>query len=196
MNAQLLFLRSNFLTIMRKTYLFVASMALFSAFTFSSCEKIKEKAFESFSAKGADIQFTIPVVASTNEATLGSAQISLNVDSTIKASTGGLFGINILKQVNPEEVTLTLLNSDASNNLANFESLKVKVSANGGSAVEIASINNPDTQRSSVVIPVDNTKQLINFLKTAPVQYEIVGKARRTTNKQLQAQLVVKLKFK
>jgi hypothetical protein len=182
---------------MRKSYLFLFLMCALSVFSFSSCEKIKEKIFESFTAKGADFQFTIPVVSSTTEATVGSQNVNLNVDSTIKAATNGFFGLDILKAVNAEEVTLNLLNPDESNNLANFESLKVKISANNGSnSVIVASLSNPDTYSTSVKLNVDDTKQLIDFLKTAPVRYEIVGKARRVTTKALNAQLVVKLKFK
>jgi hypothetical protein len=182
---------------MRKTYLFLALMCAVSVFSFTSCEKIKEKLFESFTAKGADFQFTIPVISSTTEATVGNANVSLNVDSTIKAATSGLFDLDILKAVNAEEVTLNLLNADQSNNLANFESLKVKISAaNGSNSVIIASLSNPDTYATSVKLNADASKQLIDFLKTAPVRYEIVGKARRATTKALNAQLVVKLKFK
>jgi hypothetical protein len=172
-------------------------MCVFSVFSFTSCEKIKEKLFESFTANGADFQFDIPVISSTNEITIGNKNVNLNVDSTIKAATGGLFGLGILKAVNAEEVTLNLLNADQNNNLANFESLKVKISANNGSnTVIIASMSNPDTYASSVKLNADNSKQLIDFLKTAPVKYEIIGKARRVTTKPLSAQLVVKLKFK
>ncbi|MBD0333322.1 MAG: hypothetical protein ICV66_11770 [Chitinophagaceae bacterium] len=181
----------------KKTYLLLTLMCVVSAVAFSSCEKIKEKIFESFTAKGADFQFTIPVIPSTTEAAIGSSNINLNVDSTIKSATNGLFDLDILKAVNAEEVTLSLQNPDQDNNLANFESLKVKVSSNNGSnSVIIASMTNPDTYSESVKLNADNSKQLIDYLKTAPVKYEIIGKARRVTTKPLSAQLVVKLKFK
>jgi hypothetical protein len=175
-------------------------MSVVCALAFSSCEKIKEKIFESFTAKGADVQFTIPVVASTaNETTIATTNVNFNVDSTIKASTGGVFSVDILKQVNPEEITLNLLNPgpDQANNLANFESLKVRISTqSGNNPIVIASMSNPDAFATSVNLTVDNSKQLLDLLKSSAVRYEVLGKARRATTKQLNAQLVVKLKFK
>lgn len=172
-------------------------MSAITVLTFSSCEKIKEKLFESFTAEGANIQFSIPIVTTTNEINIGSSSVQLNVDSTIKAATGGVFGIDILKEVNPEEVTLKLLNADELNNLANFESFKVQVSASGNSnPIVIASMANPNTYAESVKLTVDNTKQLLGLLKASSAYYEVKGKARRPTIKQLNAQLIVKLKFK
>jgi hypothetical protein len=173
-------------------------LSIVCAFTFSSCEKIKEKVFESFTATGADFKFTIPVITSTStETAIGTTNLNFNLDSTIKAATGGIFGVDILKQVNPEEITLTLLNPDQANNLANFESLNVKISAQGsGNPTFIASMANPDTYAETVNLTVDKSKQLLNFLKSSSITYEVTGKARRATTKQLNAQLVVKLKFK
>jgi hypothetical protein len=182
---------------MRKTYLFLTLMSVVVTIAFSSCEKIKEKLFEAFTAKGADVQFTIPVIATTNEVTIGTSSVNFNVDSTIKANTGGAFGVGILDQVNPEEVTLSLLNADQLNNLANFESFKVQVTtSNNSNPIVIASMSNPDTFGTTVNLTVDNTKQLLDLLKASSVRYDVIGKARRITTKQLNAQLVVKLKFK
>jgi hypothetical protein len=55
---------------------------------------------------------------------------------------------------------------------------------------------NPDTYAETVNLTVDKSKQLLNFLKSSSITYEVTGKARRATTKQLNAQLVVKLKFK
>jgi hypothetical protein len=182
---------------MSKTYMFLTALSVVSAVAFSSCEKIKEKLFESFTAKGADVQFTIPVIATTNEATIGTSNVNFNVDSTIKANTGGVFGVDILKQVNPEEVTLSLLDPNQLNNLANFESLKVQVSTSSNSnPIVIASMANPDTYAATVNLTVDNSKQLIDVLKSSSVRYEVIGKARRITTQPIRAQLIVKLKFK
>lgn len=177
--------------------MFLSLLSVVATIAFSSCEKIKEKIFESFTAKGADFQFTIPIIATTNEVTVGTSTVNLNVDSTIKANTGGLFGISILKQVNPEEITLSLLNPDQLNNLANFESIRVQVTTSSNSnPIVIASMANPDTYATTVNLTVDNSKQLLDLLKASSVRYEVIGKARRITTKLLDAQLIVKLKFK
>ena len=110
---------------------------------------------------------------------------------------GGVFGVDILKQVNPEEITLSLLNADELNNLANFENLKVQVTtSNNSEPIVIASMANPNTYSESVNLTVDKTKQLLDLLKASSVHYQAIGKARRPTLKQLNAQLVVKLNFK
>jgi hypothetical protein len=84
--------------LMRKMYLFLTFLSIVCAFTFSSCEKIKEKVFESFTATGADFKFTIPVITSTStETAIGTTNLNFNLDSTIKAATGGIFGVDILK---------------------------------------------------------------------------------------------------
>ncbi len=183
---------------MRKVFLSLTFLSIVCAFTFSSCEKVKEAVFESFTATGADFKFTIPVITSTStETAIGTYSINFNLDSAIKAATGGVFGVGVVKQVNPEEITLTLLNPDPLNNLANFESLNVKISAQGsGNPTFIASLANPDTYATTVSLTVDKSKQLLNFLKASSITYEATGKARRVTTKQLNAQLVVKLKFK
>jgi hypothetical protein len=182
---------------MRKIDLFLTFMCFVSVIAFSSCEKVKEKLFDAFTAKGADVQFTIPIIATTNEVSIGSSNVNFNIDSTIKANTGGVFGVDILDQVNPEEVTLSLLNPDELNNLANFESFKVQVTtSNNSNPIVIASLANPNTYATTVNLTVDNTKQLLDLLKASSVRYEVFGKARRITTKPLNAQLVVKLKFK
>lgn len=176
--------------------MFLTALSVVSAITFSSCEKIKEKLFESFTAKGADIQFTIPVVTTT-ETTIGTSNVNFNIDSIIKANTGGVFGVDVLKQVNPEEVTLNLLDPTDANNLANFENLKVQVTtSSNGSPIVIASMANPDTYASTVNLTVDNSKQLIDILKSSSVRYDVIGKARRVTTQPIKAQLIVKLRFK
>ncbi|MCU7550543.1 hypothetical protein OCK74_15600 [Chitinophagaceae bacterium LB-8] len=182
---------------MRKTYMFLALVSVVSAIAFSSCEKIKEKIFDSFSANGADYEFTIPIIANTNEATLSTTTVNFNVDSAIKANTKGFFGVGILKQINPEEVTLNLLNANDLNNLANFESFKVQVTTPSNSTpTVIASMTNPDTYAATTKLTVDNSKDLLDLLKASSITYKVIGKARRITTQPLKAQLIVKLKFK
>ena len=173
------------------------SVAAAVVLSLSACNKIKDKVFQAFTAEGAKVQLSIDEASTTEESKLAEVQVNFNVDSTIKAHTSR-FGIEDIKSIKAEEVSFMLTEGDAENNLNNFESLKVKYSAGSNSPVEIASITLPDsgTPRMEVALTPDQSKQLIDYFRYSPQgRYEVYGRARRTTNRQLPGVLTVKFKL-
>lgn len=159
----------------------------------SSCEKAKDKLFPSFETNAGTLLVNVPVVASTaNEVALGNTTVSFNLDSTIKAYTNGSFSISNANSVKIKDITLTVLNGDQENNISNFESAKVTIASNANSSpAVIASANLMDINQPAVIN--GNGTELKGYLQGGQITYNVSGKARRATTKELQASISVVL---
>ncbi len=181
---------------------FAISALLTTTIIFSSCDKLKDKLFEAFLTQAADVSLTIPVVNSTTqEGKVETLSFYINVDSIIKANTGGLFSLNSVSTVEIETADMTINNADAANNFANFEY-----------GILLFNTWNPQTQDWNRVLGVarDDIKDSfaanmsLNLVQDVNLKDHMIGtkavyfytyKARRITNKALNCTLRVKFKI-
>lgn len=188
---------------MKVRKLFYAISALLTTtIIFSSCDKLKDKLFEAFVTQAADVSLTIPVVSSTaQEGKVETLSFYINVDSIIKANTGGLFSLNSVSTVEIETVDMTINNADANNNFANFEYGILLFNTWNPSTQDwnrvlgVARDDIKDTYAGNMSLTLVQQVNLKDHLKGTKAVYYYTYKARRTTSKQLNCTLRVKLKI-
>lgn len=163
-------------------------------FTTSSCDKLKDALFQAFYTQGVSQTFDIPIINTTNtETTFGTLVDKFNIDSIIKAETNDAFSLNDIKKITITEAKVTLLNADVDNNFANFESGMLTFSTNSNpTPLTVATGPNPDVYSETFMLPPIPDTNLKSYLAGSELTYVISGKARRVTNKVLNARLDVK----
>ena len=184
------------LYIMRKIFIPVIVFLLFLTGLFA-CKKIIAAVFSGTDVNVPAAQFTIPIliVVSTNEQSFGSYSQRINLDSTIKANTGGVFGINVVSSIKVKQVNLVVGNPDPVNNLSNFETVRVTLTSDTqNNPVELFAFNFPDTNSSSFDFTATNSPELLPYLRGSMISYHIYGKNRRTTSKPITLQVTVTLR--
>jgi hypothetical protein len=160
----------------------------------SGCKEIKEKLLPSFTVNIPAIQLTIPALPfkQDKEVPVGALKAHINMDSTIKANTGGTFGAGAVTSVKIKKIVFLLQNADADNNLSNFESGRMRIySDNDTSATDIASIIFPQVYTDSLTVTPTNNPDISNYLRGSELSYNIFWKNRRVTSKKLN--LVIKV---
>jgi hypothetical protein len=186
---------------MKARKLFYAISALVTTtIIFSSCDKLKDKLFEAFLTQAADVNFTIPVVSSTTqEGKIETLPIYMNVDSIIRANTGGLFNINSVNTVEIQTADLTINNPDAANNFANFEygillfnTYNPKIQ-DWNRVLGVARDDIKDTYAATMSLNLVPDINLKDHLIGTKAVYFYSFKARRVTTKPLNCTLRVKL---
>lgn len=161
-----------------------------------SCNKIIEAVFPGLDLKVPEFQVIVRAIISVSpyDVALGSFSYQLNLDSIIKANTGGVFGINAVGSIKIKQVSINLSNADPLNNLSNFESVRMTIqSSSNNTATELFTANFPDTYSSSITITPNNSPDLLSYLKGSEVTYNVYGKMRRITSKPLNMTIAVLL---
>ena len=94
---------------------------------FYSCKKLVAAVFGGTDVNAPEVQVTIPTVfiVPPNEMSLGTYSFHFNLDSIVRANTGGIFGANVVNSIKVKQVVVNITNADQVNNLANFESARV-----------------------------------------------------------------------
>lgn len=181
---------------MRKTILALSLLGGFCAAGLTSCNKIKDSLFPAFTVQLDEVTTTIPILLEGVESSTSST-VSFNLDSTIKANTSNVFGVDDLSSVKVKDLTVSLNNSDALNDLSNFESASIGFSSNTVSTPAIvANTTIPDKPAATINIPASGGPELKEYLKGNQLTYTVTTLARRTTTKPLQAAVSVTLSVK
>lgn len=171
-----------------KRVLLCILMMIVVVFAVSSCQKATEALKPSFDVTLPDFNVVIPAVPFVvpGEFEFPPLAASFNLDSLVKANTGGAFGASSVTSVKVKKVTLTATNADQNNNLSNFESARFALSSNTNSTpVDIASFTFPETYTTSVTTESANSPELLPYLQGTQLTYHTYGKGRRTTSKEL-----------
>ena len=180
---------------MKKLTLFALLAIVATVATLQSCSKIASLLQYDVPVQSGTITISIPPSADTVGSTAGTAMNTLNVDSIIKANTGNALGVNNITSVKLTSVTLTLLNSSAANNFANFKSCYGSVSSNSNTTPYTVNVaNNPDVTSSSLSLPVDSTAELKSYLTGTTYTYGLGGVLRRATTDTLTCTIVFQFK--
>lgn len=177
-----------------KTFTIAGLLTAGLAFTTTGCEAVKDALFQAFSARGIEETFTIPVISDTTlKVDFGTLKDEFNIDSIIKAETGGQFSLADIKKITVEEAKLTLLDADADNNFANFQEGWLTFNTNSNpTPVEIATGLNPDVYSEVWFLPPLTGVNLKDYMSGTELNYVVAGKARRATTKPLTCKLSVK----
>jgi hypothetical protein len=168
---------------------------------FYSCREgikneIKKKLLPSFNVNIPDIQLSVPPIAfvSGKEIPVGALKTPINLDSTIRANTAGTLGSAAITSVTVKRIEIKLKNASKANNLANFESARMRIySNNDTAAADIAIINFPDGYSDSLAITPANRPEISNYLKGSQLGYNLFWKNRRATTKFLKLVVTVTL---
>ncbi len=176
---------------------FILALAVF--INLSSCKKIIGQIFPGLDVNVPEIQLTLPAIpiVPPNEMSLGAYAVRFNLDSIIKANTNNIFDIGVVSSVKVKDITVSLSNADNLNNLSNFEFARVTLSSNTRTnPVNVATLNFPDSNLSSITIPQTDSPELLDHLKGTEITYNLFGKLRRRTIKPLNMVVLVTVRVK
>lgn len=167
---------------------------IFAGCTGNQVKEIKEKLLPSFSVNIPDIHLTVPPLPKVleEEIPVGALKTPINMDSTIKAYTAGTFGANSVHSVKVRKLVVKLSNSDSANNLANFESARMRI-YNDTASTDIAVINFPESFSDSITVVPEESPDISNYLRGTSLNYNLYWKNRKITKKFLKLVVQVTL---
>lgn len=177
---------------MKKSIFFVAAIAFVAALP--SCEKAAALLFKPFESP-LNFSFTLTPSAAGETKTLGTTTVNYNLDAEIKAATQNQFGAGVVKEMYINQIAIALSNSNAANNLSNFESISLAVSSNGGTPIVLGPFAVPATATSSHTITVANSPNIRSYFNGQNVTFEIIAKTKTATTIPLQATVSATIKF-
>jgi hypothetical protein len=180
---------------MKRLFVFLLAGAII--FYTSSCKKIIAAVYGGSDITVPELQIILPQVyfVQPNELWLGSYAFTLNLDSIVKANTGGAFGANSVNSVKIKQVTIKIINPDAFDNLANIDSARVTLqSSSNTTPIDLFHIGFDSTYADTYVYTTTNSPELLPYLKGNILTYSIYGKLRSATNKPLGLVLDVTLR--
>lgn len=159
--------------------------------------EVKKSVFNGLVITAIDQSFEIPEIPVAGpEATISNIAIPFNMDSVIRANTGGSFGLSDVGIVNMDDVTMYMQNPDTPVNMANFETVRLSLTTNTLTQpvlVEYRPV--PDVYAASLVFPIDKTKDLRPYASGSTLFVALSSKLRRPTNRTLYMRLIIKLKL-
>ncbi len=104
------------------------------------------------------------------------------MDSTIKANTAGTFGANSVHFVRVKKMVIKLSNADEANNLANFESARMRI-YNDTATTDIAVIKFPESFSDSITVVPAASPDISDYLRGTTLNYNLYWKNRKITRK-------------
>ena len=154
----------------------------------SSCKKVLAAVFGGTDVAVPQFQFTVPPIYTIlpGEIPLGSYSFNFNLDSTVRAKTGGVFGANAVNSIKIKQIIIKITNPDAYNNLANIDSVRVTLqSSSNNNPVELFKIGFPNTYADTYDYTTTNSPELLSYIKGNTISCNVFGKMRTVTNKSL-----------
>lgn len=174
---------------MKKIFQFTLGVAaLATMFITQSCNQVTNAVkLPDYSWTGASYDITFPPTNDTTaQATIGTQDMTVNIDQLIKDNTGGVGSFNSIKSVHITDIKLTLLDATTQNNFANFSyaGAAFNTDANNGNydPYNIAYVeNNPDVYSTILTPPVLSTNDDVKkyFQSNTKFYYIVVAKLRR-----------------
>ncbi|HEX8331686.1 MAG TPA: hypothetical protein VF622_03640 [Segetibacter sp.] len=171
-----------------KKGLYISLSILALAVNFTSCKRVVDKIFTGVDFKVPDLLIPVPIVpvVPPMELQLGTYTQKLNLDSAIRANTAGAFGVGVVSSIKIKSISVTISNGDDNNNLSNFESARVTLSSNSqASATNLINFSFPNVNSNTLTVTPTDSPELLPYLKGGELTYQVFGKARKTTSKQL-----------
>ena len=162
--------------------------------TVLSCKQVRKKLLPSINVNIPPINLSIPPLSfiPDKEVPAGALRTPINMDSTVRAKTGGTFGADAVTDVKVKKIVLKLLNADNNNNFSNFESGRIRIYSDT-SEVDIANINFPENFTDSLSITPENPPDISDYLRGRQIAYNLFWKNRRKTTKFLKLDVKITL---
>ena len=182
----------------KHSFLFKPLLALSVLATiFSSCNKIAQSLQYNLTMQSATVTVTLPPYSSTGISVSGTQTNTLNIDSFVRANTGGLLGVNNIQSAKLDSCSIQLLNYNTNMNFANFSSCNASFYTNSNNSPITCNIaSNPDVYSYYLSLPVDTTQELKGyFTNTNTFTYTVGGKLRRPTTDSLRAAITFTFKL-
>lgn len=154
----------------------------------SSCKKVIASVFGGTDVTVPQFQITIPPIyfVPPSEVSMGSYSFYLNMDSAVRANTAGVFGADAVNSIKIKQITLKIVNPDANDNLANFDSARVTLqSTSNNNPVQLFNIGFPNTYADTYNYTTTNSPELVSYVKGDTLTYNVFGKMRTVTSKPL-----------
>jgi hypothetical protein len=177
---------------MKKTFFLMAIIAIVA--TLPSCEKAAALLFKPFESP-LSFDLNIDPTPAGTSATLGTQTVSFNLNNEVSTATSGQFSGDFIKQIYVNEIAITLSNTDATNNLSNFESVSLQVSSGTSTPVVLGPFAVPAGATTSQTITVPNSPNIRQFFNGSNVTFALIGKTTTATTKPLAANVRATLKF-
>lgn len=175
------------------SFLVMAALAIYG----TSCKKIVSTFYKGDDFTLAKMTMTIPAIPvadSTKEFEAGNFTTYFNVDSTIKANTGGVFGIGAVEYIKVDRVVVSVRNADETNNLSAIKSFRLTISSDSKSSpIDMMKIDIPANAGSSYTEETDGAN-IVDYLHGTSFNNTAYGAVRRTTTKALTVDMVITLK--
>lgn len=170
------------------------SVVLLTLVLLLSCREIKEKLLPAFNVDIPVIKLTVPALplVTDKEIAVGALKTHINMDSTIKANTAGMFGAAAVHYVKVKKLVIKTTNADAANNLSNFETARMRIFSDTAST-DIAMINFPNTYSDSITVIPSTTPDISDYLRGSTLAYNLYWKNRKKTTKPLKLEAYVTL---
>ena len=119
-----------------------------------------------------------------------------NLDSVIAAETNGRFDLAGIRSVTLNELReeLDSTETDAANNLSNFEHVNLQFYSDAVTAPLTFPVMVPDVYSTRLTVPVDDETDLKPYMEGNLLTYSVSGKMRRTTEKTLTGVVTMRIK--
>jgi len=154
----------------------------------SSCKKALAAVFGGTDVAVPEFKMIVPqiYIVAPGEIPLGGYSFYFNLDSTVRAKTGGVFGANAVNSIKIKQITIKITNPDAYDNLANIDSARVTLqSSSNNNPVELFNIGFPNTYADTYNYTTTNSPELLSYVKGNTITCNVFGKMRTATNKPL-----------
>lgn len=171
--------------------------------TVGGCKKVIKRVFDGLSFNVPEIVVAIPYFpvppgtpVPASEISVGSYSQQFNLDSAVKANTGGTFGAADVKSVKVEKIVMTVIEgANANNNLSNFESARFTLASDVRTEpVNVATIEFPNTETVTTTFTApENSPELLPYLQGSNIIYQNYGKLRRYTTQPMTLSVKVTL---
>jgi|GEM_PF-1554254 len=180
----------------RKTLLFTIAVLLSGVFI-QSCDKIKDKLFDSFSAKGVDATFEVsaPLLPTPVMLDLGTYTSYFNLDSVVRDFTKNAFSISDISSVKADSLTLMVLNPTADHNLSNFAKGEISISSSSNPTPVKFEFEVPDQYAETLTIAVGNNTELKPYLTGNTFTYNIKAQLRKAVTQDMEVRTIMKFKI-
>lgn len=155
-----------------------------------SCREIQEKLLPAFSVNIPVIRLTVPSLpfVTDREIAAGAIRTPINLDSTIRANTGGAFGADAVHFVKVKKMVIKVVNADKINNLSNFETARMTLFSDTASA-DIASVNFPESYADVIAAEPESSIDISKYLRGKNLACNVYWKNRKKTGKSLKLEV-------
>jgi hypothetical protein len=169
----------------------------------TGCKKIINSIFPGVDADVPAITVNVPIInfspypVPANEIPVGTFTEAFNLDSIVRAKTGGSYGAGDVGTVQIKQINFSLANSDDQNNLSNFKSVRFTFTSNSRTdTANIGTINFPDSTMSAYTFIPTNSPDIRPYLNGSQITSNVYGQLRRYTNKALTMTVNITMKIK